>query len=68
MRILRIELPYATFGLDLNDENRVATAAPIARWTIGKSLSYVSRYYRSRGAKLILLYLDEDPPVLSGNN
>jgi len=44
-----VSLDYATFGLRV-EGGRVVEAAPIARWTIGKSEQYVADYFRRKGA------------------
>jgi hypothetical protein len=36
-------------------DGRVMDAAPIARWTIGKSERYVADYYRRKGARFVKL-------------
>ena len=44
--MLRVELPYATFGIIFNEESMIAiAAAPIARWTIGKAYWQIMNYY-----------------------
>lgn len=49
-----VSLPWATFGLATRG-GKVVDAAPIARWTIGKSERYVADYYRRRGAQFVRL-------------
>lgn len=49
--MLWISLPYATFGLVL-ERGKVVQAPPIARWTIGKTMSTVVNYYRKKGATI----------------
>lgn len=51
---IRVSLPYATFGLRV-EEGFVVEAAPIARWTIGKDERTVADYYRKKGATFITL-------------
>lgn len=48
---LWVSLSWATFGLGLRD-GRVVEAAPIAKWCIGKTESYVVNYWRRRGARI----------------
>lgn len=49
--LLWISLPYATFGLEV--ENGIITdAAPISRLSIGKSVEFVKSYYLKKGAKI----------------
>jgi hypothetical protein len=39
-----VHLPYATFGIEVNDCNIVTDAAPIARWMIGKHINAVAAW------------------------
>ena len=48
-RLVVISLPYATFGLVVED-GQVVEAAPIAQWAVGKSVEYVIGYYWRKGA------------------
>jgi len=43
----RIVLTYAVFRLDIQS-NKVIRAAPIAKWTTGKSLSDVINYWKRK--------------------
>lgn len=52
---------YATFGLAVRD-GRVVHAAPIARWTIGKSEESVAAHFRRRGATFTPLDVMERTP------
>ncbi len=45
-----ISLSYATFGIFSADHIIVSDAAPIAKWSIGKTVSYTLAYYRKKGA------------------
>lgn len=58
-----VSLPYATFGVGtvghpaeggdpLWNDWRVAEAAPIARWSVGKWAPDVVEYYRRKGAEI----------------
>lgn len=49
--LVRVDLPWAVFGLILED-NVVIEAAPIASWATGKSAREVLAYYKGRGARL----------------
>lgn len=49
---IRIALPYAVFGIKV-EGGVVVDAAPIARWTVGKSERYVADHYRCRGATFL---------------
>lgn len=48
-RLLRVTYRGLCFGLDV-DGDRVVGAAPVARWCVGKSVAWVSEYWRRRGA------------------
>jgi len=47
-----ISTPRATFGV-VTEQGIVTQAAPIARWTISKTIERVLDYYRQRGAIII---------------
>lgn len=49
--MLRIELPWACFGLVVQG-GRVVRAAPIARWCVGKPVDDVTAYWHRRGATI----------------
>lgn len=49
-RLVRIVLPHAVFGLIARD-GRIIEAAPIARWTLGKTEAEVAGYYRRKQAE-----------------
>lgn len=53
-RWVRVELPWAVFGVAVRD-GVVVDAAPIARWSIGKPEHQVASYLRSRGASFHVL-------------
>lgn len=46
-----ISLSYATFGI-ISRGNKIIKAAPIAGWTVHKTLDYVLRYYQNKGAEI----------------
>ena len=48
---LWISLPYATFGLKIED-GWVVDAPPISAWTVGKQSADVVGYFRRRGADI----------------
>jgi hypothetical protein len=50
-RYFWISLPYATFGVGVTD-GRVSSAAPIAKWALGKDASTLS-FYRRKGADIV---------------
>ena len=43
-------LPWATFGVVVNENNFVIDSAPIAKWTRGKHITHVMAYYLKKGA------------------
>ncbi len=47
-KLTRVSLPYAVFGL-ISLNGIVVRAAPIAKWTVGKNLHYISNYFISKG-------------------
>jgi hypothetical protein len=47
-----ISLPYATFGV-VSCNGKIVSAAPIARWVVGKTEAYVLEYYRKRKADVV---------------
>lgn len=46
---VRVSLPWATFGLRCR-AGIVVSAAPIARWAVGRRERVVADYYREQGA------------------
>jgi hypothetical protein len=50
--LVRVELPWACFGYDVNDQGRVILAAPIAKWMVGKQGAAMVHYWRRRGAQV----------------
>lgn len=46
--LVRVSLPWATFGLVVVD-GKIAEAAPVAGWSTGKPIESVAAYYRRRG-------------------
>lgn len=43
-RVIYVSLPYATFGIEV-DDNLVVAAAPIAKWMIGKRfVPYIDKW------------------------
>lgn len=51
MTLWRIDAPHFCAGLIVGEDGRVVEAAPILRWTIGKSLFSVASYCDGRGWK-----------------
>jgi hypothetical protein len=52
MWLVRVELPWACFGLEVSDDGWIIQAAPIAGWTVGKRGRQVVAHYRSRGGRV----------------
>ncbi len=48
LRLWRVDVPWACFGL-LSTDLVVVEAAPIAAWTIGKTIEQVGRYFIRKG-------------------
>ncbi len=46
----RVTLPWACFGI-ISKEGIVVSAAPVAKWAIGKPVGKVIAYYLNRGAR-----------------
>ena len=49
MKWVWVSLPYATFGLRI-DQGLIVEAPPIAHWTVGLPEARVAAYYRKKGA------------------
>jgi len=50
--LLRVELPWAVFGLITDESGAVIRAAPIARYTVGWDVEQVVSYFVGRGGKV----------------
>ena len=50
--LVRVELAWACFGLEVDQHGTVSRAAPIAAWTQGRPASQVVASYRHRGARV----------------
>ena len=48
--VLHVDLPFACFGLVIDEELRVVAAPPIARYALGWSAGRAKRYFQGRGA------------------
>jgi hypothetical protein len=51
--IIQIDCKYGCFGL-IAKEGKIVEAAPIAKWTLGKSAKYVLYYFRRKGCDVSL--------------
>jgi hypothetical protein len=52
MWLVRVESPWACFGLEVTDDGWIIQAAPIAAWTIGNRGRQVVAHYRGRGGQV----------------
>jgi hypothetical protein len=50
--LLRITLPYACFGVELDPLGRVVRAAPIGKWMLGKHRSVVRAWVLRKGGSV----------------
>lgn len=53
-RLIWVSLPYATYGIEVED-GKVVDAAPIAKWMIGKPETEVAAWLRKKGAQIVPL-------------
>lgn len=53
-RLLRISMPYATYGIVL-DESKVIETAPIAHWMLGKTEADVRAWVTKKGGRIVEL-------------
>lgn len=60
MSLYIVVTPYATFGL-LVHERVVVESGPIGRWTVGKKIDDVQRYYQHRRACRVVGPLEAPP-------
>ena len=54
MRTYYIDIHYACFGIVIKD-NIIIDTAPIAKWMLGKTTTEVSKWLKSKNAKIIRL-------------
>lgn len=47
-----VSLSYATYGIAVDDGDIVRIAAPIARWMIGRNLSYVTSWVKGKNGEI----------------
>ena len=62
MRLVRVVLPRATYGLLIDERGVVRDAAPIARWMIGKDPRVVREWLDRKGATIEVLVDPEPDP------
>ena len=58
----RVELPYATFGIEgqydpVREELVVTHTAPIGRWMTGKPVYVVGKWVASKGGRIEILQI-----------
>lgn len=58
MYMLYVSLPYATFGLDIDNYGVVAMAAPIANYTVGWTAQRAIKYFKAKEALVIYIWPD----------
>ena len=59
---LQITYRKACFGIR-EEDGVIVEAAPIARWTLGKTKREVVKYFRRKGGRVRYLDQDAEPPV-----
>ena len=53
MKVYRIELSYACFGIGVQDGKVIKKdTAPIGRWMIGKDLSFIHSWVQKKNGKI----------------
>lgn len=58
-----VSLPHMTAWLEYQqDTGEITHAPPIARWTIGKDIDDIERYYQQKNATIVHL-MDDGPPA-----
>jgi len=51
-----VSLPYATFGIAIDNLNfKVIKTAPIGKWMIGKDISYIRNWVKSKQGMYVRL-------------
>ena len=43
-----VDVSYACFGIVTDTTGQITKTAPIAKWTIGKYISYVKHYFETK--------------------
>jgi len=43
-----VGVPYACFGIITDETGLITETAPIAKWAIGKYISYVKHYFETK--------------------
>lgn len=56
-------MAHACFGLEVDKAGVVIDAAPIAKWTLGKSVRDVADYYHKKGGEILVQHRGEWRPV-----
>ena len=55
VRLFRVVLHYAVFGIIVDENNIVINSAPIGRWMVNKKLSVVYMWVMTKYGKLELV-------------
>lgn len=56
---LWVSVPFATFGVEVDDAGRIVEAAPIVRWSVGRPHDVVVRWARrKRGQRFAWIWSD----------
>ena len=61
--LVRVDLPSACFGFEVDQDGTITFAAPIARWTLGKRGREVVAYYRKRGGEVTWTKAGQEQPA-----
>lgn len=48
----QVDVGYACFGIDINQQGICINAAPIAHWMIGKNINDIKRWIKSKNGKI----------------
>jgi len=52
MKLYQITIPYACFGIEVNEINVCVKAPPIARWMKGKSLKLITQWVERKNGTI----------------
>jgi hypothetical protein len=53
--LYQIDLPYACFGIETDEQGIVINCAPIAHWTRGKKIDKIIEYYKKKGGNVTII-------------
>lgn len=60
--LIWVSFPWATFGLEVDEDQTVVDAPPIARYTVGWGAGHAKSYFLGRGARVVVLSLKRPVP------